>query len=401
LLGALAAGAYVGSTVLWYRWRFQSALQAERARDFETAQRELTACLQHRPADGRAHLLAARLGWRSRLDELSPGTGWDLPLREHLKLAEADPLLIEQVTHEEQIIDALSGRLDAVAGALARRLKEGDTDEVPVLEALTWANIVLVRYPVATKAVAALISRHPDHARAHYWRGLIRELAQGADGPPDADYRQAVELAPGVLQFRLALARALSRHPNTCQEALGLFEELQAGNAHNQEVLAGLGRCRLDLGMARTALPVLQEAVEGAPDDGELLADLGRATLESGNAAAAEPILRRAIALAPNSRLPNYYLGLCLNQLGKAVDAKSFLDAATRILDDAQKIRELNRQLLHNPSPGAQERFALGELLCRTGQDRLGEYWLRSALDADPSYEPARKALEARHSSAR
>ena len=36
----------------------------------------------------------------SRLDALVPGSGWDGPLREHLKAAEADPLLIERVSRE-------------------------------------------------------------------------------------------------------------------------------------------------------------------------------------------------------------------------------------------------------------------------------------------------------------
>src|SRR5262249_1170773 len=158
----------------------------------------LEACLRHRRDDPRARLLAARLGWRSRVDDLVPAAGWDLPLREHLQVAESDPLLIEHVTHEEQILDALSGRLDAVAGLLAPRPREGDADAVPILEALTWANIVLHRFPAAAEAADALLARQPDHARGHYWRGLIRELTHGADGLPDADYRRAVELAPEV-----------------------------------------------------------------------------------------------------------------------------------------------------------------------------------------------------------
>jgi tetratricopeptide (TPR) repeat protein len=391
----VVGGAYFGGKAAWYDWRFRSAVQAERNRDFVAAERELNACLRQRPDDPQARLLAARLGWRARLDELVPESGWDIPLRKHLKAAETDPLLIERVTREEQILDALSGRMDAVAAILARRLQEGDEDAVAILEALTWENIVLHRFPAAAAAADDLLARQPDHARGYYWRGLIRELTHGAKGLPDADYRRAVQLAPAEWEFRLRLAKALARNPESWQEALRWFEELAVDRPHDHEVQAGLGQCRLELGDVNAALPALREAVTRQPTDGEVMATLGRALLEAGEPSAAEPILRRSVALAPNARLPNYYLGQCLSRLGRTDDAKPFLDAATRIYTDTQRVHELSRQLFLNPSAGPKQRCELGELLCRTGHEELGEYWLRSALAVDPEYEPARKALAA------
>jgi tetratricopeptide (TPR) repeat protein len=145
----------------------------------------------------------------------------------------------------------------------------------------------------------------------------------------------------------------------------------------------------------------LREAVNLRPADGDVLADYGRAVLEAGDPTAAEPILRRAVALTPNSRPANYHLGLCLGRLGRADDARPFLDAAKRIYTDELKVVELSTKLVRNPSAGPEDRFRLGELLCRTGRKELGEYWLRSALAADPGYEPAREALAALRSSGR
>jgi len=398
VLGMLALGGYYVGTAAWYEWRFRSAVQAEQARDFVTAKRELDVCLRRRPDDPHARLLAARLGWRPRLDSLVPAAGWDLPLRQHLQVAETDPLLIERVTHEEQLLDALAGHLDAVAAQLERRLKSGDADAVPILEVQTWANIVLHRFPAAAAAADALLARQPEHARAYYWRGLIRELTLGADGLPDADYRRAAELAPDELEFQLRLAKALVRNADTRSEALVLFERLAAEHPKDAEVLAGLGRCRLELGDVSAALPVLREAVKQRPRDGETMADLGRALLEAGDPTSAEPILRSAVALAPHTRTANYYLGQCLSRLGRTDDAKPFLDAAQRIYADLQQVHELSRQLFHNPAAGPQQRCALGKLLCQTGHEELGVYWLQSALAIDPTYEPACKALAARRS---
>jgi predicted Zn-dependent protease len=123
------------------------------------------------------------------------------------------------------------------------------------------------------------------------------------------------------------------------------------------------------------------------PADPSLTTDLGRVVLEAENPAAAEPILRRAVTLAPNTRLPNYYLGLCLGRLGRAADAKPFLDTASRIFADAQKAQELSRQMFRDPTAGPEQRRALGELLYRAGNEKLGQYWLRSAETADSKHE--------------
>jgi tetratricopeptide (TPR) repeat protein len=390
---ALAVGGYLVARAAWIEWRFRSAVQAERSRAFEVAQHELNACLGQRPDEPRFRLLAARLGWRSRLDDLMPADGWDAPLRKHLKAAAANPLLIERVTREEELIDALSGRLDAVAGMMSRRLKEEGENAIPILEVLTWSNIVLHRFPAAARAADTLLARQPDHQRGYYWRGLIRELTHGANGLPDADYRSAVELAPQEISFRVRLAQALARNLDTRPEALALFEELALERPRDSEVQAGLGRCRLELGKVTSAIPALRAALELAPTNGEVMANLGRAMLEAGDTAGAEPILRKSVVLAPNARLPNFYLGQCLSQLGRQQDAKPFLEAATRIYADTQRVGELSRDLFKNGSASPEQRCQLGELLCRTGHGDLGEYWIRSALVADPSYEPARKAL--------
>lgn len=391
----LAAVAYPVGTRLRYARRFETAVRAERDRDFATATRELAACRQYWPDDPEVRLLAARLGWRARLEEPLPADGWDGPLRDHLRVAETDPRLIDRVTLEEELIDALSGRLARVEAALVRRVKDGHPDAVAILEGLTWANIITHQFPAAERSAVALLAQSPDHPAGHFWRGLIRDLTHGAVGPAAPEYRRAVELAPGTVQYRLRLAQALTRSPDSKPEARGLFEGLTADRPDDPDVWLGLGQCQADLGDPSAARASLQTAARLRPGRGDVLAELGRATLESGDPAAAEPVLRRAVALAPNSRVANYALGTCLGRLGRDAEAKPYLDAATRIYADTQRVHELSRELYLDPAAGPARRCELGELLLRTGHDALGRYWLQSALIAEPGYGPAVKALAA------
>jgi hypothetical protein len=389
----LIVGGYVGWKYGSYHWHLRAAERAERDRDFAAAARHLAKCLADRPDEPEARLLAARVGWRSRVGRPLPPPGWDAAVRRDLKAAEADPRLIDRVGVEEHAVDALAGRLAAAEGPLARRVLDGDPDAVPILEALTWASIVEHRFPAAAQAVNALLDRRPDHADGHYWRGLIRELTHGATGRPDADYRRAAELAPGNFEYRLRLAHALARNTDTKAEALAVFDALATERPDDPDVLVGRGGCQLDLGDPAAARATLEKAVRLRPGDGGGLSEYGRAVLACGDPAAAEPVLRRAVALAPRSRAANHALGTCLGALGRDAEAKPYLAAAEAIFADAQRVHELSRELFANPSAGPGPRCELGELLLRTGHDQLGRYWLESALAADPGYEPARRAL--------
>lgn len=391
---ALAIGYVLAGTWLRSELHLRRAAAAERADDLESADRHLRSALRAAPDRPDARLLAARLGWRRRLGGPQPEAGWDEPLRRHIRAAESDPRLLDRAVFETHLLNAQTGQWAAAESHLRRRAAADGPDAVPALEALTGGAILEQRLLPALEASGRLVDRNPGSAVAHFWRGLVRELAQGAAGRSDADYRRAVDLAPDRREFRLRLAVALSLSADTRAEARGLFERLAAESPDDPAAVYGLGRCLLDLGEPAAAVAPLRRAAELTPADGGALAAFGRAVLEAGDPAAAEPVLRRGVAMAPYDRKANFALGTCLAQLGRGDAARPYLDAADRLYATNLRMLELSKEVFADPAAGPAKRCELGELLADLGYRELGRYWVESALAVEAGYAPARKALE-------
>ncbi|MBX9582514.1 MAG: tetratricopeptide repeat protein, partial [Gemmataceae bacterium] len=326
---------------------------------------------------------------RARLAAPFPA-GWDRPVRDHLKAAERDPALIDRAGLERQIANALAGDPAAVA-AVQRRAADGGPDAVPLLEALTRSYLDAHRLADAGRAAGRLLAAAPDHPLGYFWRGLVLDLT-GHEGPAaEADLRKAVELAPGEHAPRLWLAGYLARFARTAAEGQRLFADLARERPDDPDLLAGLGAAALTAGDPAAARPALGRLLELAPDHPAGLALWGRLILDEGDPAGAEPVLRRAAERSPHAYDPNAHLAVCLFRLGKEAEATAFRERAERAKADQRRIVQLLQQ--DGDRPAAAAAAELGTLYLRTGQPELGRNWLRRALEIDPGYEPARKAL--------
>jgi tetratricopeptide (TPR) repeat protein len=394
----LAAAAYWPVAYLLDVRRFHAARAAESARDFPHAQAELDHCLRKWPDDPEVRLLAARVGWRSRLGRPFPD-GWDRPVRDHLRVADQALGLSDRVSLESAILDLLGGDLRGTA-RLSARARDDDPGAVPVLEALARAHLDSHQPSEAFDFAGALVRLRPDHALAHFWRGLALEQAGRWNGEADADYRRAVELEPDNFEFRLRLAGYLAPRGALAPEARALLERLRAEQPDHPDVLRPLGVVLLDLGEVDAARPVVERLVAVRPDDGEALALLGHLELTADRVAEAERHLRAAVARSPGSHAAHWRLSQCLLRLGKADEAKAAADRADRIKADRAAITRLSRQAMDRPTD-PRVRYELGMLHRRVGDPQLGAHWLRSALDLDPEFEPARQALAEHRSGGR
>ena len=206
----LTVAGYFGGTFLRTEARLRAARDAEQVGDFARARAELDRYLGDRPNDPAGRLLAARVGWRSLLGAEFPA-GWQESARTHLKAAARAPELLEAVGVEEDVVTALADGPRRTEAALLRRIKSGHPDSLPILEALTRANLDVHQLANALEAVNGVLGRRPDHALGRYWRGTIVELAGRQSGEAGGDLRKAVELEPGNFEFRLRLATHLAR----------------------------------------------------------------------------------------------------------------------------------------------------------------------------------------------
>lgn len=376
--------------------RFHAARAAEQARDFPRSQAELERCLRVWPDDAEVRLLVVRVGWRSRLGGPLP-SGWDRPLRDHLKVADQTPGLSDRVSLESAVLDLLGGDLRGAGARLTTRVRDDNPDVVPILEALARAHLDSHQPNEAFDFAGAILGHRPDHALAHFWRGLALEQAGRWRGEADRDYRRAVELEPDNFEFRLRLAGYLSPRGEFAAEARELLERLRAEQPDHPDVLRPLGVALLDAGEVDAARPVVERLVAVRPGDGEALAVLGQLELAADRVPDAERHLRAAVARSPGSHAAHWRLSQCLLRLGKTDEAKAEADRAERIKADREAITRLSRQAMDRPSD-PRVRYELGVLHRRAGDAQLGAFWLRSALDIDPEFEPARQALAERPS---
>src|SRR5207248_1778865 len=336
------------------------------------ARAELEHCLRVWPDDPEVRLLAARVGWRSRLDRPLEA-GWDRPLREHLKAAEKAPGLSHRVSLESSVLDLLGGDLRGAGARVLAWVRDDDPDAVALLEALARAHLDSHHLSEASDFAGAVLRRRPDHALAHFWRGLALELSGRRRGEADADYRRAVELEPDNFEFRLRLAGYLAPRKEFLAETRGMLERLRGEQPDHPDVLRPLGVVLLDLGEADAARPVVERLAALRPAEGEALALLGQLELAADRVAEAERHLRVAVARSPGSHAAHVQLARCLFRAGKADEAKAMTDRADRILADRQAVARLHARTTDRPND-PRVRYDLGVLYRRLGDAQVGAF---------------------------
>lgn len=396
LLLIILIGAYFTFTSLRDVRRYHAARSAEQTRDFLRAKIELEFCLSRWPTDPAVRLQAARVEWRSRLEQPFP-VGWDKAARSHLKLANTEPGLFDRVSLETALLDLLAGLSNAaMKSRVVARLREGHPDEVPLLEALARSCLDSHQFTDSHEYASAILRRDPNHALAHFWRGLAFELTGRLRGESDTDYRRAVELEPQNYVFRLRLASSLALRKEHLAESRQMLDQLRLEQPDDPDVLQPLAEVLLDLGETAAARSAAEQLVKLRPRDGNANALLGQVELTTDDVVAAERHLRAAVALLPGSHAAHFQLSQCLSRIGKRDEAKSELETADRIKADRDKLAVLYRRVREHPDD-PRVRYDIGMLNRRVGDVEVGAFWLRSALEIDPEFEPARKELAGRN----
>ena len=384
LLAAVAAGGGAAGWAYWSRAETAALLrrgeEALEARDYPAARDHLDRYLAARPADARAHLLAARASRRMR----------EYPAaREHLRVCRELGADREAVVVEEALIDLQRGDTQPVE-FLRERARRDDDLALVILEVLIQHDIDTDQLRAALDGFTRYLARRPDDLQALLGRGHVWEKLLSF---PDSlnDYRAAVSAHPADPRARLKLAET-ELLTGTPQEARTHYRWLAENQPPRPEVRLGLARCARRVGEPGEAAALLDGLLKEAPDHGEALWERGELELDAGRPAAAEPLLRRAAARLPFDRRVQYSLYRCLVQLDRVGEAAVVNALVERLDADVRRMGQITQEVMRRPGDAAL-RCEGGLLLIRNGEREQGLRWLRMALRIDPDCEPARTAL--------
>ena len=362
------------------RYHYQAAQRAQAKRDFPATRDHLSRCLNNWFYSTEAHLLAARTARRAGLyDEAE----------QYLRACRALGAPTESVDLESMLLRAQRGDLTHAESYLVSRVMENHSDTILILEVLTKAYAQAYRLADAEECVRRWLEREPEDVLAWTWQG---QLAQDAFNNAEAmrAYARIVELDPDNDNARLVLASFLIRQ--SAPEALEHFQRLRRRLGDVPLVLVGLASCERNLAHPDEARRLLDLVLPTHPQNWSALAERARLALEYESPEEAEQWFQRAIALIPYEKDMNYGLYQCLVRLGKEKGAEAQLDKMKRCEADLDRLRTVIREAGQKADDPASPCEA-GQILMRNGQEAAGARWLQRALERDPSYVPARRAL--------
>jgi tetratricopeptide (TPR) repeat protein len=349
----------------------------------DEARKRLRVCLFLWPRSVPVHLLAARA---ARLSE-------DLPEAEaHLnRCLRLQGGATEAVQLEFLLLRVQAGEADEVAPALVEVIENKHPETPLILETLARHYMHHLRYHQAYAYLTRWIEDAPETPKPYRWRGWVYERLNKSKPAMD-DYLRALELDPEIVEVRLRVAEMLLEDNNP-QEALPHLERLIARFPDRPDIMARLGQCRFLQGDSAGARRLLEQAEKKLPDDAPLLIHLAKLDLQEGHLARAENLSYRVLKVDPTDTEARYTLVAVLRLQGRSREADAELERFQEYKSLVQQTNRLLKQEAESPSGDAATASEIGRLLLRTGRDQLALYWLDQALQRDPAYEPAHRAL--------
>jgi tetratricopeptide (TPR) repeat protein len=207
------------------------------------------------------------------------------------------------VSAQVRLADMQRAAGDAEAGiATLTALAASHPERIEVHSALGDALRMAERFPEAAEAYGRAIDRIDTAREAHwvlfYTRGIASERA--GDWPAaEADFRKALELAPGQPLVLNYLGYSMVEKQENLDEALGMIEQAVRGQPDDGYITDSLGWVLYRLGRYDEAVPHMLRAVELTPDDPVINDHLGDVLWKVGRKREAEFQWRRALSFGP------------------------------------------------------------------------------------------------------
>jgi Tfp pilus assembly protein PilF len=248
-----------------------------------------------------------------------------------------------------------------------------------------------LRYGPAFTCLSVWIQKDPDAAQPYQWRGWVLERLNDWGGAMK-DYEMALELNPEETNIRLRLAEILLDHAKM-DDAVPHLERLWNQCPDRPDVKARLGQCRYEQSRFDEARSLLEDAVKEMPDDSSVLLYLARLEISDGHPDKAEAKLRHALKVDPTDMKALFELYGCLQQAGRRQEAEATLQQHQKGTAMLKRLSKLIQEEAEKPTNNPDNLNEIGVQFLRSGNGRVGVYWLRRALQIDPTHQPTHKAL--------
>jgi tetratricopeptide (TPR) repeat protein len=385
VLAALVLGTALTGTQVWAWYHLRAAQEALRRYHLAEAQGHLGECLRFWPNHFQAHLLTAQTA--RRLGDLEAAER-HLARCQELRGGFPDEIVVEQA-----LLRTERGGMDATISYL-RPLVEANHPATPlILEAMARGYMKVYRYTDAAAVLERWVERSPDDVEAHLLRGFVWEqlaLLQVAT----KDYRRVVELDPDNDEGRLRLS-ALLQDQALPAEALNHLEYLIRKRPEDPDILVRLARCRMALGQADEASAVLERVLRDNPHFRPALCARGELAAQQNDPVEAEKWLREALALDPADFLTQYTLSRSLRQRGKDDEARAVEERVATMEKDINRMHTIIKEEIPKAPNDPTLLTEVGTILLRAGSEREGVQWLHKALQQEPNFPAAHRALAA------
>jgi tetratricopeptide (TPR) repeat protein len=379
-----AAGILFGGYLLWIkpyfagREAYRAAQRAVEQDRLDDARRHVEECLHVWPADTDVHLLAIRVA-RLRGDVQSA--------RKHL--GKCDRAVQGKRNDRLQLAWCLywaqTENLGEVEPGLIRRLDEHDPSSSLIMEALALGYIREYRFKDASGCLNKWLEQEPANVRALYWRGTVwesredyREAAQ--------DYQQVLRLVPDHLKARIRLVELLLADRNA-PEAARHLKILQENHGDADRVALLLVRCLSLQGKRMEAKGILEAFLASHPCDPTALYERGQ--LE-GEPVSQERYLRQALKHKPAYLEAHFALYRCLQAQQRRQEAAEEFERYQAIRADIALLKNVQDKLNAQPRDPDLLRQA-GELMVKTGNEKMGRHLLARARNARRSWEGSKR----------
>jgi Flp pilus assembly protein TadD len=381
LLAVTAGGFALAGVNAWAWYHYRAAEDDLAHRRFTQARQHLNHCLWAWPRSAETWFLAARA---ARLTRDYPATD---RLLQRCRQLNGVPELLDL---EAALARVQRGDMAGLEAPLWVYVDKDYEDAPWILEALAQGYLHHNRWPLALTCLNRLLERQPDNTEFLTLRGGVYENAGELDAAAK-DYRQAIAGDAENVPARLGQAQIDLRQSRP-GEAIELYEWVRQRRPEDPEMLRGLGRAYREAGRFDEARRLLDELVTRRPRDALALAERGKLAWSEGRPGEAESWLRRSFALAPRERETNYYLFLCLQQLGKEGEAREFQERFKEIEADQARLIALYGALEKRPRDLSLP-CEVAEILLRNQQDEQALAWLDGVLQQDAGYRPAHALL--------